>query len=512
MSKQIRTLIIASIAIVVLGALLAVLLLLPQNNESSTSSVAVESDTKISLMDKSSDSSGTVAPIKKIVVKTPDEEFTISPNSEDEMVVEKFKDLPINSTTIDSLVSSLTTITATEKVNDAPESEGVFGFDTPLATVSVTYRDGTEYSFEIGNETPLKDGYYFRETGKTAIYIVESTLATAVLQKSTDFIGTAMYSAPTVDKNDSEGKAVLRNMKLSGTVRASSPFAFRMATEDDSTEFSYANYVITSPYLRGTNSTAMETLTANLTSLTADSAVVASPTAADLTKYGFDTPYSVAKLTVAVSTSKTVASSDATSSGTTETSYYNVREHTITLGNKDTDGNYYAMADDIKVIYLVAPDSVLWAKTQYDDIADPLLFMKDITKVSSVTVNIGGTETLFNLQHFPDKEEKDDMLTVTAGGTKYDTSNFRTLYQVLMSVARNSASTAAPTGTPAVVITIKPTDTSATTIVAKFYSYSASLYTCQIQTGETYMVKAASIDEVETQLANYLAGKTVVNN
>ena len=36
-----------------------------------------------------------------------------------------------------------------------------FGFDKPLVTGTVTYPDDTEYAFELGDETPLEDGYYF---------------------------------------------------------------------------------------------------------------------------------------------------------------------------------------------------------------------------------------------------------------------------------------------------------------------------------------------------------------
>ena len=70
MSKQLRTLLFAGIGIVVLGALLAVLLLLPNTTGDSASSSPASSDPSISLLDKSKDSEGETVenPVKKVTV------------------------------------------------------------------------------------------------------------------------------------------------------------------------------------------------------------------------------------------------------------------------------------------------------------------------------------------------------------------------------------------------------------------------------------------------------------
>ncbi len=58
--------------------------------------------------------------------------------------------------------------------------------------------------------------------------------------------------------------------------------------------------MITSPYLRRFNDTMLQSLLTSTTSLTATVAVVAHPTAEELTQYGFDDPYSVAEFNLAV--------------------------------------------------------------------------------------------------------------------------------------------------------------------------------------------------------------------
>lgn len=119
-----------------------------------------------------------------------------------------------------------------------------------------------------------------------------------------------------------------------------------------------------------------------------------------------------------------------------ETKYYNVSAHTVKLGNKDENGNYYCTVDDVQVIYLVSSGAVPWAELQYDDVADPMLFVTDIQNVDSITITNQGTETTFKLEHFPDETEADDKMKVTLDGKQMDTKNFRRLYQLMMSISR----------------------------------------------------------------------------
>ena len=114
------------------------------------------------------------------------------------------------------------------------------------------------------------------------------------------YIGTTLISAPTVRDDDTKGEAILRDMKLTGSLRAGQPLSFRRTTASDSAETKLFTYVITSPYLRRFNDTMLQSLLTSTTSLTATVAVVAHPTAEELTQYGFDDPYSVAEFNLAV--------------------------------------------------------------------------------------------------------------------------------------------------------------------------------------------------------------------
>ena len=529
MSKQIRTLIIAGVSIVVLGALLLTLFLLPGREGGEVSSSAtVSSDPGITLTDKTtgSDKKPVSQPIKKAVFKlaaveevkddegnvtTPAkeaEEYTVILNEEEELVVEAYADLPINTYLFTGLSSDLANIVATKKVENTGVELADYGFDKPLVSVTVTYHDDTEYSFEIGKRTPLKDGYYFREAGTDTVYIVEDSFGTVMLRSSINYVGTSLYVSPTVEEDDEDGQAILRDMKLSGTVRPQT-FSFRAVTSEDNSEIQMSNYVLTSPYLRNTDSVYMESLTGSLTSLSAQKAVIVRPTEEQLEEYGFNNPYSVADLNVAVKSVEKSEEGSADSEAEEKTRYYNVQHHVVTLGSKDEDGNYYCMIDELPVIYLVSASSVPWAETQYNDVADKMLFMRNITTIASVSIQINGKETVFNLAHHPDEEDSNDTLTVTVDGKTYRTKEFRTFYSMLMQIARTGDAKAEPEGEPYLVVTLKSLDEEVEDMVAKFYKATSSTYTCVQHTGETYRVNATTVENIEKQMNKYLAGEAL---
>ena len=541
MSNQVRTLILAGVAVVALVALLLVLVfLLPGSGGEDASSTAV-SDTSVTVLDKSTDADGKTVdnPIKSIQITLRDETFTFSQNEDGDLVADPYKDLPINTSEISYLVSTLKTVTATKEISSNPESPSDYGFTGEFAApdssdasavsssvssaakaekavgltaqISVTYHDDSIHSFEVGRESPTKEGYYLREVGTNPVYLVDSTFASTISQPSTAYIGRNVVTAPTVKTDDDNGQAILREIELTGRVRTS-PLILRRSTADDNLNNS-SNYVITKPYFRAANSSsAVVTALGTYTSVTASGVEKPYPTAEDLKRYGLDDPYSTAVFTLAVETTET----SETSGESAKTSYYNIQKHTIQLGNKNDNGEYYALVYNedqrIPVVYLFSASSVAWAEAQYDDVAETLLFLRNIDSLSNVILTAGGRETDFALEHFPDASEKDDQMKVTADGQQYDTDNFRNLYQVLMSIYRKGAAPAEPAGDPVLSIKLVPTTASDGVVELSIYKHDPNVFIVRFTTGETYAVNASEVNEAVKQLGNYLEGKDVKVN
>ena len=236
------------------------------------------------------------------------------------------------------------------------------------------------------------------------------------------------------------------------------------------------------------------------------------PTSEDLKAYGLDNPFSTATFTLAVQTTEKAESSEETD----KTSYYNIQKHTIKLGNKNSSGEYYALVYNedtlIPVVYRFSAASVAWAESQYDDVAETLLFLRNITSLSNVVVTANGKLTDFHLEHFPDESERDDQMKVTADGQTYDTANFRTLYQVLMSIYRKGAAPGEPAGDPVLSIKLVPTEASEETLELSIYKHDPNVHIVRFSTGETYAVNATEVNEAIKQLGNYLEGKEVKQN
>lgn len=536
MSKQVRTLILAGVAVVALVALLLVLVfLLPGNGGEDASSTAV-SDTSVTLLDKSTDADGKTVdnPIKSIQITLRDESFTLSQNEDGDLVADPYKDLPINTYEISYLVSTLKTVTATREISSSPDSPADYGFTGEFAApvssdasgtssgessaaekavgltaqVSVTYHDDSIHSFELGRESPTKEGYYLREVGTDPIYLVDSTFASTLAQPSTTYIGLNVVTSPSVKTDDDNGQALLREIELTGRVR-SSPLILRRSTADDNLN-NASNYVITKPYFRAANSssdavTALDTYT----SVTASGVEKPYPTAEDLKRYGLDNPYSTAVFTLAVETTEEAE----TSGETAKTSYYNIQKHTIQLGNKNDNGEYYGLVYNegqrIPVVYLFSSSSVAWAEAQYDDVAETLLFLRNIDSISHVILTANGQETDFLLEHFPDEAEREDQMKVTSGGQTYDTENFRNLYQVLMSIYRKGAAPAEPSGDPVLSLKLVPITASDGTVELSIYKHDPNVFIVRFTTGETYAVNASEVNNAVKQLSNYLEGKDV---
>ncbi len=501
MSKRIRTLVIAAVAVVLLMGALLVLLdpfgwFGTADSGEDTSSTTATTTTTIPLMEKTE---GDDQPVLSVEIKTPDEQFTVKPDAAGVYMVEGYADLPVATANIDSLLSAVADIYASRKITDEPADAADFGFDEPLAVVTVTYTDKSTFSFELGNQEPNQSGYYFRKTGESAIYLVDTTFAQTLTLPSTSYIGLNLITEPAVREDDDTGEVQLMGLELSGSVRPQA-VSLRYQQAGDSDDYtSLSKYMVTAPYLRAAKGDIKDWKT-GLNTLTASGVAAAHPTADQLKEYGLDSPYSIARLTFAV-----YAETD----GTATT--YNEQTLTLRLGGKDEDGAYYAMLDGVDVVYRVTASNVPWAEMTYDDIATPLLFTKNIQQVSAVSITLDGVTTRFELTHYENAESTDETLTVTVDGTVYPTEDFRKFYEVLMQVTRFSGTDgAAGSGEPYLVVRLDPVDDGAV-VEAKLYPQTTNRYICVMQDGDTYLVSASKVDNVVNQLQNYLSGQDVVS-
>ncbi len=461
-------------------------------------------DTTVTILDKVSETEEVV--ISSAVLTHSDDTKIEFVNVDGELFVKGYEDLPANELNTTDLIAVLSAFTATRDLGEL-DNDAEFGFDEPLIVGTVSYLDESTFSFEIGDVVPDGTGYYFREQGSKKTYILPLANAETMLLKPLEYVSTTVFTGPTVDSSDTSSEVVLRDMALSGKVRAGNEFSFRLVTSEDSDKYLYYTYIITKPYTKGVDSTYTTDLAA-FTSLEALSVAAVRPTAQQLSEFGLKTPYSVADFTLAVRSNTTVESDSGES--TTVTTYSNLTTHTVQVGSK-VGSYYYVMIDEVPIVYLVAEDSLPFATLQFNDLAATTLFLENITELQNVTVGVSGETTSFTLTHDPEDTDNDTNMTVTANGTTYDTMDFRYLMNVFMDIDWHSNLTK-DIGDASERFSISLTKTGETEPVfsAKFYKLSGSLYAAVINNGEKYQVRASDVENAITQLENYMNGETVL--
>ncbi len=512
LSNNTRTLIVVTAVVAVLAILLAVLLPLLNDNTGGSSVVSGDEQTEsvFPLYDRTKDDTKQ-AIVQSVAIQNAKDTYTIDYNSGDKVYrLRDYSDFSLDSVT-DDLIEACTVLNAYEEIKkEAPLAD--FGLAKPAVKVTVTYHDGSQTELHLGNTSPDENGVYARTADSDTVYIINTDTADLFRQTKGQYVERTLIASPTVKDDDANGGVVLKELTLKGGPSGQT-LTLRQGEKSDGLEFTYATFVITSPYKRMVDETISETLE-GFTYLRAAEAVVLKPTAADKTKYGFDKPYAVADITLAV---QSVLESENSSSAADEDEdeqefcYYNAIQSTVTVGNKDKDGNYYVMVEGSDAIYCVIPGllSPIIERT-YENTVSRLLFLKDISTIGKLTVMTDGKEHTFALQHDESKEDADDQLTVTYNSGKLGTADFRRLYSQMMSMDRYSGADTAPTGEPAHTIRMYLNDGSVF-LSLDYHVQTASLYTVRTTDGELFTVKASSINNWLTQMHNYIAGKGVAD-
>lgn len=503
--RRLRNLVLAIAGVAVLAGAAIVLprVLAPAEEEPDEPETP---DTSVELIDKSLDANGEerASPVKRAHVRSLLGDYTLAMTADGVLKLENAADLGVNSTSVQTLVDAVVSVTAEDTIATGVTAFADYGLDNPTVTVEVTYDDDTTARMELAS-LAVGSRYYLRLDGGDTVYLVGADLPNAVLQKPEEFVGLGMIALPSVDANDANGTAVLKEITLTGTVRDNELMTIRRKLQSDSGAFANSSYLLTEPYLADTNSTVV-TDVFGVTEVYAAAVEKLYPTEAQLEEYGLATPYSTAKLVLAAYS----ATTDEDGNLLTER-YYNETTHMLRLGKKTEDGEYYAMVDFLDVVFLVDADSVPWAELSYHDFANQYLFLRNLDSLSSITCTLDGATHTFSFRHFPDEKDLDKKLVVTVDGQEYPTDEFRELYKVLMTLYRTGAAPAEPTGEPLLTVRVTSTDESYDDREVSIYSYSGSVYIARAENGDTYKMTASRVDDAMQQIRNYLNGDKVVN-
>lgn len=516
-SRRTMSVILTSVGTVLLAVVVTIIAIfgnfdpkVPDDSTQTTQSTQNNSDVEqpgITLLDKTGDAEKDIkaAQLTSVSITNKEDGYTISYNNDlKAYVIEGYEDIDLASTLVTTLRAYTETIQATEQVKNAANL-AAFGLDKPQATATITYSDKSTATLHVGNLTPSESGYYGQLEGQDGVYIFKKDALAIFRFRSTAFANTQLITTPAVKADDTNATALLKEITYGGTAFPTS-LSLRRSTPNDREEMTYFAYLITHPYFRATRDTVSNAL-GQFKSLSADQALFLHPSKQQKEKLGFNKPLMTLKATMAVEVEKK-ASSDAE---TGDVYYYNSTTYNITVGSKDTNGNYIVMVDGIDAIFLVNKDSYGFVfDLTYENAVNEFLFVKRIESVSRVSIRYKGQTHHFDLTHYPDKEEADDKLLVKEGDKVYPTADFRNLYSMMLNLEREDEKiTSKPDADVPLEISLYDEDGSLY-LSAKYYNASGSLCIVETSEGELFPTRWSFVSFFIQQVDNYLNGKDVL--
>lgn len=464
MRKQLRSLLVVGIVLLVCAGAVAALFLMPDGDEGNESS-SLASSSEITLFSKEKKE------IASIYIKNKHDEFTIIQNEQEEFEISEIKGLPKNDFIFNSVISSASEVKAGSVINENPEDLGLFGLDKP-DTVKVTLKDGDHFTILIGNKLPNKTNYYLMVEGDKKVYSSATSLEYFVVKNKLAFVSTAVVG----DIEVSDDLDLIR-LELGGAIRQT-PIIVEKNPEFSDSDGVKPRYFITSPKKIVADSGKVDAFAALLSSTTAESVVAIYPTDEQLQSFGLKNPRSTAEFEV---------------SGVKVSLY---------LGDIE-DGKYYAMRKGVPIVYLVNAVSVPWSDIGYEVMASNLLLHIPIGDVKSVAIK--GKELDYKFELKGEEEET----TVSYSGGELDISNFRKWYTVLMTTRVGELTKENIKIEPEITLTFSYKDTSKKDTVVEFTPVGSRRYFCSIDGHGDVLVLAEHVDKIVRDTNKLIKGEPI---
>lgn len=285
----------------------------------------------------------------------------------DELTIESLSDLPLDTDFIEYVWNG--SITLGYLLSIKTDDYAQYGLIDPQAVVRCNFFDGTTERFVIGDSVPGSSNNFYYCIDSQPGWVFSTEFMTSFFQ------GDSYWLSDDIFRLDGAGYgAEIGNINLWGTSFEQTLTLEPHQTEDKSDPWYDCDYIITSPGIYPTDSYNISVLRDELSSITADEAMVAHPTDAQLAEYGLDRPYAVIK------------------------HQRNGVWHTIRLARASYD-IIYAKADGVEVIYrLIADNYPMLSSLETDVIRSADVHIRRFAAMENMTFSFDGETYAFRLE------------------------------------------------------------------------------------------------------------------
>lgn len=412
--KRLRLLIVlAVVAALIVGGLLAVFYLIPDKEdeaENTTYSIKVKQvDTDTIEKIVVNNSYGELVFTSKVVesedANASEGETTV------EWALEGYDPALIASSSVNAAADSVATIYATREMEDLTLD---YGLDDPSVTATVTLRDGSSYKVFVGDEAPDGSGHYLKISDSEKIYLVAAGSISNFDTTPEKLANAVIVSTPVLDENtktadkkyfDEDGNlATFDSIEISGSKYSQAVTLLPLADNE------MAQFIIDmGSYNRYADTDAVTEMYGIMTNgLVAIDTYLLNPSAADIKKYGLTKPEVKIALKYGSGTTSLIASM------------------------YDEEQKYYAvMVEGRDAIYAVTADALSMLELEVSDFFNQFVFLEYIHDFSKIKVETPDKTYNFGLSYDEDEEE----LTATESGKPIDDELLSAYYQHLVTIA-----------------------------------------------------------------------------
>lgn len=465
MKKQLKYIIITLSAALVLGLLaLVAVLFVPDAPDNSSSTVPSQ---KVTIYEKPS------TDVVKFTVTNQYGSYELTPKESGNFHIAELDRYEVVQSYLNSFATTFSSLEAKKLVTENPEDLSVYGFDEPLATLKAEFSDET-VTVIIGNAETTTNGYYCKLDGSDKVYLLTSGIGARLLSNKFYYLNREI--TPSYDTNK---ELTFDKIVLSGTVRDEIVIVPTPDSEDE-TYAEIFGYQIIAPANAPYDISGTDFLTGFFV-LYADEVVAVSPDEEVLKQYGFDSPYSVAKIE--------------SSAG----------DFAVTVGK--VDGEYcYLMNDTDDVIYKCLTSSITWLETQYQDLVSSMFLVPHIHTVSNVDIVTAEKSYNYTVSY----DESIDTVFAKCGSKTVNTDNFQKFYQVLVSCYLENYNTERVEGEPFMTLTYTYKEGGSDTV--EFYTCPSDVrQTIIVYNGEytDFSVRTVWVEKVLADCERLLNGQDI---
>lgn len=392
------------------------------------------------------------------------------------------KDL-VSTMSILGKVNSVTEIYASREITEKTLAD--CGLEKPVVSADIVTYDGGQFSILIGSKSPDNAGVYLKLSTDEKIYLVSDAIDEMLTFEALDLANTDSLAPLTLDSKYSdytnEGKLIsFDSITVSGK-NLSKKVVIKPNKDDKTVEF--MPYVVTEPSERVAEN-ADKLLNLFASGVTVSGAYSFDVTPSTLNKLGLNDPDFVATI--------------------------KVMDVTYTYKFKlQSDGNYAVIANDSKMVKMVAAGTFEFLNYDTTDFYATWVFIETIDKIANLTVEIGGKSYSIDVMANPNTKNDDDEFIVTYDGKNIKSNDFQTFYRFCISLACSDFTTEALNTNDEATLIYTYNDGVTAPVKVTFKKATATKYQYSLNGKPMGKINASEFNKIDVYLQQLVSGQTV---